>query len=90
MQRRLVSASARTDQAEVEWLAQACRDGVSFDALAHSGGTRFEALDVKLSTAVIECIRASDQANILAHTVASHESRAMNEGRCVEVHKLFI
>ncbi len=80
VQRRLVSASARIDQAEVEWLAQACRDGVTLEDLANSGGARFEALDFKLSTAVIECIRASDQAKTLAHTLANYQTRAMNEG----------
>ncbi|MCP4191078.1 MAG: zinc finger CCCH domain-containing protein [Planctomycetaceae bacterium] len=82
MQRRLVAASAFSDEAEVAWLAKAWQDGISMDDLA-SSEKRFASLDFKLSNAVIDCIRGSEAARPLAQTVHSHETRAVQAGRCL-------
>ncbi len=71
LQRRLIAASAFTDQAEVAWVAKAWANGASFDALATSDDRRFESLDFKLSNALIDCIKAVDHAKLLAQTIHS-------------------
>ncbi len=54
VQRRLVAASALSDEAEVAWVAKAWQNEVEMTDLGTSEGRRFESLDFKLSTAVID------------------------------------
>eukprot|EP00972_Heterocapsa_arctica_P105909 15601703-Heterocapsa_arctica.AAC.1 len=47
------SASGCFDQAEMAWFfVEGYGPGVTFETLADSGGTRFQSLDLKLSTAL--------------------------------------
>ncbi|MCP4192551.1 MAG: hypothetical protein GY768_18205, partial [Planctomycetaceae bacterium] len=71
------------DEAEVAWVAQSWADNGTFEDLATSE-RRYASLDFKLSTAAIDCIRATNAANILAQTVHSHETKAVSAGHCLK------
>ena len=58
----VITASGRTDQKEYAWLALVQKEGSSADDFADSGGSRFETLDMKLSTALSTLIDSSPQA----------------------------
>ena len=76
--RRLVLASGRTDQREIQWINEVLKAGAKMEDFADSGEPRFATLDIKLYAAVLAVIR--DGNRTLATKVIGLEDAARSKG----------
>ena len=61
----LATYGGRTDLAELKWVAKSWKAGQAFDALTHSSKSRFDFIDLKLSSVLTLMIKGPQGARIL-------------------------